>query len=127
MPNLPAGFTLEYRTLAELTPEFITELVAFGNVLKKEERPDDPPTQPESVIAQFQHLPDIVTFHSWVIRYAGELVGTAELQLVNMETNRHVAQASGGVRADLRRRGLGTALLVWLRSPGRRRRRGEPC
>ncbi len=98
-----------------LEPAFITRLVEHGNRMRAEARPDDPATPADEVIAQMAHIPPILDLHFWTVAdEAGRIVASAQVQMFEMDTNRHIAQADLTVEPHARRSGVGRQLLEHL-------------
>lgn len=103
---------IEHRSKHQFTPDFIRAVVEHGNRQRLETHPDDPPRDPEEIVALMAHLPPILDLETWSVADANGGVGAhATLQILNMDTNQHVVQLELVVESHLRRQGIGTALL----------------
>lgn len=95
-----------------ISDDEIVALHAFANVLGAESNPDDPPMPIELARASVTDIPDFVELKTFVGRDPdGSVVAQANTSFLRTEENRHLVNASIRVRADRRRRGIGTALL----------------
>ncbi|PTA67977.1 GNAT family N-acetyltransferase [Deinococcus arcticus] len=111
-PRVPAGLHLEPYDPRTAPDAFMTALAAFQTAQLHERQPDDPAIQPGQLAAQLRHLPPFVTLPGWVVRDGARVVAEANVALVNLDQNRHLAQVGLGVLASYRRQGLGRALLA---------------
>jgi mycothiol synthase len=94
--------------------EFVTRIVEHGNRMRAEQQPDDPATPPAETIAQLAHLPPFVRIHFWNLEPEGsetEISASAQLQMADIDTNRHVAEMQINIEAHKRRQGIGKRLL----------------
>jgi GNAT superfamily N-acetyltransferase len=94
-----------------LEPAAIVGIVEHGNRMRAESRPDDPPVPPAELIAQLGHIPAMLELHMWSVDDDGQVVASAQVQMMDMDTNRHVAQLEISVEPHVRRNGIGTRLL----------------
>lgn len=85
----------------------------FGNILRAEFLPDDPPTPLKEEIQRWQNIPGFVDVRAWAVWNPDESAalgaGTAEFLL--MDHNQHLAEFQIQVHPQYRRRGLGRRLL----------------
>jgi GNAT superfamily N-acetyltransferase len=107
-------FEIEYRTAKTASDAEITELTELGNVLRKETHPNDPPRLASVQIQELKNLPDFVEFHFWKAHDNNKAVGLANLQILHMPDNQHMAQCSVQILPEYRQKGLGKALLEQL-------------
>ncbi len=102
---------IQHRDKTDLPDAFVTAWVEHGNRMRLEERPNDPATPPEEVMAQLRHLPPFFHLHAWSIEGEGDISANAQLQMADLESNAHMAQLEISVEPHLRRQGLGTKFL----------------
>jgi GNAT superfamily N-acetyltransferase len=111
----PGGFLIEEIDLRAADDDLLAELNEFNNRIAAEIRPDDPPTPVEQAIASVRNLPTFVDVAMFSARdRAGKLVGTGQGILTRTGDNEHLIQVGIEVLAQVRRGGLGTALLARL-------------
>ena len=104
-------FEIQYRTAKTATDAEITELTELGNILRKETHPNDPPKLPTVQIQELKSLPDLIEVHFWVARENNMSVGLANLQILHLPDNQHMAQCSIQILPEHRQKGLGTRFL----------------
>ena len=102
---------MDLKTLTDAEFEAIT---AFSNTLRAERLPDDPPVPLEEIRARMTHIPEFVKVHAWGVLDGQKLVGRADLVLIEMDTNQHLAQIDIDIRPEYRQKGLGKELLRTL-------------
>ncbi len=102
---------IEHRNKSNLEPDFIRAMVAHGNRHRLETHPDDPPANPEDMVAQLAHLPPIIDLENWSVSDQNGVGAHAMLQVLNMDTNQHLVELDLVIEPHLRRQGLGTKLL----------------
>lgn len=92
------------------------------NRAKQERQPEDPPTPLDEMTAIMQNIPPFVSVEKWVVwDHAGtEIVADAEVAIVRMEENTHLAHFGIVVEPDYRRRGTGRELLRRVAEVARR-------
>ena len=111
-PFQVAGVTIEEVDLRALSDNQIAELNAYSNTLNAEAMPEDPPRPVELTAASVRNIPTFVVVREfWARDAAGALAATASAGWTETEDNRHLVESGLNVRSDLRRRGIGTALL----------------
>jgi mycothiol synthase len=77
--------------------------------------PDDPQYSVETVKKNWLSTPPVVSEYHWFAwTSAGELVGRGEVDFINMEENKHMAQVFLFVDPDWRRQGIGSQLLALM-------------
>jgi GNAT superfamily N-acetyltransferase len=104
--------TITQVDLAALTEDDIVTLNTFGNILKAESNPQDPPTPVDLTRANVRNIPDfVVPSVFWARDPDGSLAATAEAVVFKTEDNQHLMDAGINVRPDRRRLGIGSALL----------------
>ncbi len=106
MNNAIRQYDLKSLNRAEL--EAITE---FSNTMRAERLPDDPPVPLEEIQARMTHIPEFVKVHAWGVQDGKKLVGRADLVLIEMDTNQHLAQIDIDIHPEHRQKGLGRAFL----------------
>lgn len=84
-----------------------------SNQMRKERLPDDPAIPLEENMQNLQTLPPFVEVGLWAAWTPGqgEIIGLAEVVLLRLEGNQHLAQFDITVLAEYRRQGLGRQLL----------------
>jgi GNAT superfamily N-acetyltransferase len=97
----------------EATDEQIVLTNDFGNRMRAERMPDDPPVPLEEHTAGIRNIPAFVTVRAWIVQAepGGPLVADAHVGFANFDSNRHVADFGIEVAPELRRRGLAKRLL----------------
>ncbi|WP_221089644.1 GNAT family N-acetyltransferase [Deinococcus aquaedulcis] len=111
-PRLRAGLRLEPYDARTAPDALVEALAVFATAQLHERQPDDPAIQPGQLAAQLRHLPPFVNLPAWAVWDGGRVVAEANVALVNLDQNRHLAQVNLGVLAPYRRQGLGRALLA---------------
>jgi GNAT superfamily N-acetyltransferase len=90
----------------------------LGNLRQAIINPDDPPTEMDQTRRQFLSAPPVVTEYHWLAWIQSEdqpvLAGRAEVDLINLEENKHMAQCYLFVLPEYRRRGIGSQLLAMI-------------
>ena len=88
------------------------------NLLRKERLPDDPPVPLQETIQNLHSIPPFVDMRMWAAWIPGawapekaEIVGLADVVLLRLDENRHLAQFELTVLPEYRRQGLGKQLL----------------
>lgn len=84
-----------------------------GNQMRKERLPDDPLLPLEETIQNMQTIPPFVDLRLWAAwtPEKAEMVGLANVVLLRLEENQHLAQFEISVLPAYRRQGLGKQLL----------------
>lgn len=97
----------------------------FGNILRAELVPDDPPTPLEEEIQRWQNIPEFVDVRAWAVwnpdGSAAIASGTAEFLL--MDQNQHVAEFGIQVHPQFRRQGIARRLLAQIVETARENKR----
>ena len=95
------------------TPREYAALNQHNNRLRQERLPDDPPIPLDEHIQYLQSLPPFVDLRLWAAWTPdqAEVVAMADVVLLRMEENQHLAQFEITVSPDFRRHGLGRQLL----------------
>lgn len=97
---------------ADATDEQLRDLFAFDLVLHHERSPDDPPPVFEQMVASIRNIPSFVRSQLWLVPDdRGGLLATANVAMLEMAENAHLAQFDVAVHPDARRRGIGRTLL----------------
>ncbi len=104
-------FEIEHRTAKTVSEAEIREFTALANVLRKETQPDDPPSQAEVRIQEFKNMPDFVEVHIWLAKENNAAIGFANLQIVHLPDNQHMAQFNIQILPEYRHKGLGKTIL----------------
>ena len=112
-------YAIEEVDLRALSDEDIARRNALGNILQAEAHPDDPPDPVERTAAWYRNVPDsMIVREFWARETDGSIVAAAEVTWTNTDENPHLMRSWIGVRPDLRRRGIGTALLRLMADVG---------
>ena len=99
--------------LPSLGDEEIAELNAFGNVLRAESEPDDPPTPDDVAAAAYRNPPAFSVDREFVARDRdGNIVGVAHTSWTRTEDNQHLMNARIDVAPTHRRLGIAKTLLA---------------
>ena len=107
-------FELEHRTAKTVSDAEIREFTALANVLRKQTLPDDPPSQAEVRIEEFKNMPDFVEVHIWLAKENNAAIGFANLQIVHLPDNQHMAQFNIQILPEHRNKGVGKTILKEL-------------
>jgi mycothiol synthase len=102
---------IEHRSKDQFTPNFIRAGVEHINRHRQETHPDDPPVNPEDVVAQMAHLPPILDLEYWSVADQNGVAAHATLQILHLDTNQHLVDLELIIETHLRRQGIGTRLL----------------
>lgn len=103
---------LESTGLRDMPEDLIRELYAASAPLRAEAAPDEPPQPLEQVLAFARNLPEGHDGATIVARdEAGQITGSADVAVQDMDGYRHVAWVSIRVLPGHRRAGIGRALL----------------
>lgn len=88
------------------------EVNGLMEVLRAERWPEDPPVALAERISQWQNVPPVMHLTWWLARDGekGPPVGYAYLNAMQLEENRHMAEATVAVHPAYRRRGIGRRL-----------------
>lgn len=106
------NYKIEEVNFREVNDEQIREMTDFGNVLKAEALPDDPPSKFEVVQASVRNIPPFAAiFAYWARAEDGALVGTAEGSYWGKEDNQHLLFSEISIHPDHRQKGLAKQLL----------------
>lgn len=108
------GYTVTPFNPREATDDDLNLTNAFSNTMRAERMPDDPPTPLEEHMVHMRHIPNFVEVHAWHFQAepGGPLIAAGHVGIVNLETNRHVADFGIDVLPAYRRQGLGKFLLA---------------
>lgn len=82
------------------------------NAVEREALPDEEPFPFEEHLSYERNRAATVVSHEWVAEVDGEVVGEAWSEWEDVPDNRHLAWGGVTVRADHRRQGLGSRLLL---------------
>lgn len=103
---------IEEVDLPSLSEEDIVAANTFGNIMRAESNPEDPPRPVELTRASLRNIPEVVWLRQfWGRDPDGAIAASGTASYLRTEQNRHLLQAEISVRPDRRRLGLGTALL----------------
>jgi len=109
--TLPTDLHLEPYDVRTAPDAIIEALTAFSNAMLHERQPDDPPLLASQLATHLRHLPDFVDVRAWMVRGGTRIVAEANVALVRLDQNQHLAQVQLRVLAPYRCQGLGRALL----------------
>ena len=92
----------EYEALNQLT-----------NRMRLERLPDDPPTPLDETVKNLQTIPSIADVRFWVAKVpeSGGMAAMADIVLLRVDENRHLAQIELFVLPEYRSQGLGSRLM----------------
>lgn len=90
--------------------EFVA-LNVFGNVMRAESMPDDPPRTLDETVRGLRSIPPFVEFWMWAVWCGNDIVATADIGLWRVEHNQHAAEFDIAVLPTWRRRGIAKELL----------------
>ena len=97
----------------------------FQTLLEKERSPDDPTTPFEQRVAGMRNIPPFVAVSIWQVRLPdGRIGASADVGILKMPENAHLAQFGVNVLPELRGKGIGKRLLheiVTVAEQGNRR------
>lgn len=82
-----------------------------SNRMRHERLPDDPPIPVEETTQEMKNIPPFVEIKAWCAWEQGEIVGRANVILLQTEENRHLAQFDIAVLPDHRQQGLGREFI----------------
>lgn len=87
---------------------------AFDNHMRAEALPDDPPIPDQEAIQAWQNIPPFVDIQQWSAWNAdrSNVVASAWVAVLRMDTNQHVAQFRIEVAPEIRRQGIARRLLA---------------
>ena len=112
---MTAGYDISPISLDPLTDALVADLNRFGNDVKQQIRPEDPPTPLNITRASLENIPSFVSLRMFGARdAAGALIGQATIVVARTEDNQHMAQTSVHVLPDHRRQGVATRLVAEL-------------
>jgi len=103
--------TIEAFDATTVGDDALREYYDFMIAIEREREPDDPVEPFDLALLNYRKPPSWERQLRWVARDAGALVGCGFLELEYTESNRHLAWCDVAVRADARRRGVGSLLL----------------
>jgi mycothiol synthase len=98
------------------THEDFVALNKYGNLLRAESRPDDPPRSIESTIKNVKNwkIFQKVEHHPWYLWEGEAIIASLFASVGFYDDNRHLLQGSINVLPDYRRQGLATSFLPKL-------------
>lgn len=103
--------TIDELEIRNASPAEYETLNVFANQMQAELLPNDPPLLLEQSIQKAKSLPLLVELPIWVIYQNDKIVARAELQILQIEQNKHIATFDIQVLPEYRRQGIGQALL----------------
>jgi len=108
--NVKEASQAEYAALSE-----------HNNLIRLERLPDDPPIPLEESIQELKNIPPFVDLKMWCVWDTKQngIIAHANVVLLRMEENQHLAQFSLGVQPAYRRKGLGSQLLALVTEAAR--------
>ncbi len=97
----------------------------FGNQMRAEQLPDDPPIPLEEQTQSFQNIPSFVDVHAWGAWNAAEsaIIASGSIAILRMEENKHVAELNLEVLPAYRRQGMARKLLALCAEVAQREQR----
>ncbi len=102
---------VRHQTKAEITEADVRAFNELGDIIRAEERPDDPPIPAEEIWTQLEHIPDFFEFHGFTIEEQGRVAANGNLNILHMNENQHIAEVNIAVHPEHRRKGYGQAIL----------------
>lgn len=86
------------------------------NRMRQERLPDDPPIPLEESIQNLQNIPSFIDFRMWAAWTPDqtEIIGLADVVLLRLEENRHLAQFELTILSEYRLQGLGRQMLALI-------------
>lgn len=111
-PIRVGGLVIEEVDIRSIEEPDIVELNRFGNVLREESHPEEPPRPLELTRAGIRNFPpNIATWDFWGRDGDGTLLATGGTGYRRGEENQHLAWAEVEVHPDYRRRGIAKTML----------------
>ena len=108
--TLPTSLYLEPYEVRTAPDAIIEALTGFSNAMLHERQPDDPPLASQ-LATHLRHLPDFVDVRAWMVRGGTRIVAEANVALVRLDQNQHLAQVQLRVLAPDRCQGLAQRYL----------------
>jgi len=105
---------IEQIDVKHATSEQYAAINGFGNVIRTERMPDDPPMPLDEEIRRLQNVPPVVDLYVWLAWDGDRVVADGNIEVLRTEENKHLVEGHINVRPEYRRRGLGTRLLAQL-------------
>ena len=98
---------------------------AFGNIMRAEQLPDDPPIPLAEEIQRWQNIPPFVDVRVWAASNADESGALASglVEYLKTENNQHLAEFQIQVHPEFRRRGIARQLLTQIANDARANKR----
>ena len=93
------------------TSEQYAAINEFGNVIRAERIPDDPPMPLDEEIRRLRNIPLVVDVLVWLAWDGARVVADGNLEVLRTEQNAHLVEGRINVRPEYRRRGVGSRLL----------------
>jgi GNAT superfamily N-acetyltransferase len=112
MSDTLIGIELSSMDVTKLSEEELVAYHEFVELGRQESRPEDPPAPLESLRAELANIPDFAVLRSIWALDDGRLVGSADIQWLNTDENKHLIYGGIRVLPGHRRRGIATALLA---------------
>lgn len=100
----------------QATDREIAALNVFGNRLRIERSPDDPPRPLDEEIQRIRNIPGFAVIHGWIVwdDNGSRLIARGDVNFPQVEQNRHALEFDIEVLPEYRRRGIGRTLLGHL-------------
>lgn len=103
-------------TLHKINPSLASDadyadITAFRNLMRAEIDPSESPRSVEYATKSLKNIPPIATLHLWSAKKANKLVGMSNIVIMDLEENKHLAQASIEVLSEYRQQGIAKQLL----------------
>lgn len=114
---------LEPFPLKTARPDQYHALNTFGNRIRAERDPDDPPVPLDEEVRWYATMPSYVILHSWAVWRDDDVIAEGRVQFRRVEDNRHVAGFAIAVLPEYRRQGLARRLLAQMVKVPRRENR----
>lgn len=94
------------------TPAEYASMNAFGDIMRVESHPEDPPVPHAERIARMQNIPPFVKLETWgVLTPDGQLIAHGDAAYLDQEENKHAMEFEIRVLPEFRQQGIAKQLL----------------
>ena len=87
---------IEQVDVKQATSAQYAALNQFGNVIRMERMPDDPPMPLDEEIRRLQHIPPVVDLYVWIAWDGDRVVADGNVEISNKTKTRPCAARGGG-------------------------------